>query len=84
MRERDVERCELHDRIIAQQADLAAATDEVRVLSEAVEAANVVIQVNSALHRPALCKGWGDAGARHKGMRRAVEGAQHAPAACSV
>jgi hypothetical protein len=45
LRQRDAERCLLHDRIIAQQADLAEAHGEVTKLSEAVEAANVVIQV---------------------------------------
>ncbi|GAB4814835.1 hypothetical protein N2152v2_001881 [Parachlorella kessleri] len=44
LRQRDAERCLLHDRIIAQQADLASAHGEVQKLSEAVEAANVVIQ----------------------------------------
>lgn len=59
LRQRDGERCLLHERIIAQQADLAAAAGEVEKLSEAVEAANVVIQVScrAACGDPGRAKG---------------------------
>lgn len=62
LRQRDAERCSLHDRIIAQQADLAAAHSEVQKLSEAVEAANVVIEVGWKTSKVTCLAGLGHAG----------------------